>query len=454
MAAAINTAVAALEKKPADYSKVDEAKAKVPTDLSIYTDATKKAIEDALAGVEEGKKIDEQAAVDAMAKAINDAVAGLEKKPADYSKVEEAKAKVPEDLSVYTAETREAIEKALAAVEEGKKIDEQAEVDAMAKAIEDAVAGLKLDPAHDPGLVTRIYGNTRYQTAILQAEELKEILGVEKFDNIIVATGTNYADALAGAYLGYVKDAPILLVRNDVIGLVKDYINSNIKEGGTIYLLGGEAVVPGSVASGINGANVHRLFGKDRYETNIAILEEAGVQTDSVMICTGTDFADSLSASAAKLPILLVKGGLNDTQRKYLKTLGQKNYFLVGGTGVLPAALENEVKSNYGSVTRLGGKDRYETSVKVAEALFSDPETAVVAYAQNYPDGLCGGPLAASMNAPLLLVNDKHLDAAVGYTGKAGIKGGRILGGPALISDQSARKLFSMKDEDQIIVKK
>jgi hypothetical protein len=58
------------------------------------------------------------------------------------------------------------------------------------------------------------------------------------------------------------------------------------------------------------------------------------------------------------------------------------------------------------------------------------------------------------MNAPLLLVNDKHLDAAVGYTGKAGIKGGRILGGPALISDQSARKLFSMKDEDQIIVKK
>ena len=150
MAKAIEDAVAGLEKKPADYSKVEAAKAKVPSDLSIYTDATKKAIEDALAGVEEGKKIDEQAAVDAMAKAINDAVAGLEKKPADYSKVEAAKAKVPSDLSIYTDATKKAIEDALAGVVEGKKIDEQAAVDAMAKAIEDAVAGLEKKPVPTP----------------------------------------------------------------------------------------------------------------------------------------------------------------------------------------------------------------------------------------------------------------------------------------------------------------
>lgn len=373
---------------------------------------------------------------------------------ADYKAVDAAIAKVPEDLRIYTEETAAAVTAAVDAVDRNKLAAEQAEVDAMAKAIEDAIAALELKPAFDPGKVTRIYGKTRYTTAMLQADELKEILGLDKFSSIIVATGTNYADALAGSYLGYVKNAPILLVRNDVVNDVKNYIKDNLAEGGTVYLLGGETVVPGSVTEGLTGIKVERLSGKDRYQTNIKILDAAGVSADGVIICTGIDFADSLSASAAKLPILLVKGGLNDTQREYLKALGEKKYYLVGGKGVLPVDMETEIAENYGSVTRLGGTNRYETSVKVAEALVADPEMAVVAYAQNYPDGLCGGPLAANLNAPLLLVNDKNIDAAVKYTEKAGIKGGRVLGGPALISDQSARKIFSMKDDDQIIVKK
>ena len=66
---------------------------------------------------------------------------------ADYTAVEAALAKVPTDLSIYTDETAQALTDAVDAVEEGKKIDEQAEVDAMAKAIEDAIAALKLTPA-------------------------------------------------------------------------------------------------------------------------------------------------------------------------------------------------------------------------------------------------------------------------------------------------------------------
>ena len=37
------------------------------------------------------------------------------------------------------------------------------------------------------------------------------------------------------------------------------------------------------------------------------------------------------------------------------------------------------------------GKNRYETSAKVAERFFSAPEGAVLAYGEDYPDGLCGG---------------------------------------------------------------
>lgn len=70
-----------LDLLPADYAKVDEALAKIPGDLSLYTDETAKAVTDAKEAVVRGKFITEQAEVDAMAKAIMDAIQGLEEKP-------------------------------------------------------------------------------------------------------------------------------------------------------------------------------------------------------------------------------------------------------------------------------------------------------------------------------------------------------------------------------------
>jgi len=302
--------------------------------------------------------------------------------------------------------------------------------------------------------VRRAYGNNRYQTAMVQADLLKEELGLEKFDTIIVATGTNYADALSGAYLGYVNKAPILLVNGATVESVKDYIKKNVNEGGTVYLLGGEAVVPASVETGMDGFKFERLAGSNRYKTNIEILKAAGVEKEDILVCDGNNFADSLSASAVMRPILLVKGALNDDQRKYLESLPGNNYYMIGGTGAVPAEVENEIMLKYGSTSRIGGKNRYETSVAVAEAFFDKPEKAVVAYAMNYPDGLCGGPLAAYMNAPLLLVRDDMLTAAQKYTADNKIVSGIVLGGPALIADASARTLFGLAEDAEIYVVK
>ena len=89
----LDKAIKALEYKDADYSAVEKAKEKVPTDLSIYTEESVKALNDALAGVVEGKNITEQEEVDAMAKAIENAINGLVKKdigkPEDPSKPSE-----------------------------------------------------------------------------------------------------------------------------------------------------------------------------------------------------------------------------------------------------------------------------------------------------------------------------------------------------------------------------
>lgn len=64
---------------------------------------------------------------------------------ADYSEVEAAKARVPADLTtMYTAETVTAVNEAIAAVDYTKLIADQADVDAMAKAINEAVKALAL----------------------------------------------------------------------------------------------------------------------------------------------------------------------------------------------------------------------------------------------------------------------------------------------------------------------
>ena len=65
----------------ADYTAVDAALAKVPEDLTGYTDSSVAALKDAINAVVRGKNITEQDEVDAMAKAIEDAVAALELKP-------------------------------------------------------------------------------------------------------------------------------------------------------------------------------------------------------------------------------------------------------------------------------------------------------------------------------------------------------------------------------------
>ena len=81
MAKAIEFAIAALQYKDADYTKVDAAIAKANAlNKDNYKDFT--GVEAAVKAVVRGKNITEQSEVDKMAKAIEDAIAALEKKPA------------------------------------------------------------------------------------------------------------------------------------------------------------------------------------------------------------------------------------------------------------------------------------------------------------------------------------------------------------------------------------
>ena len=145
MAKAIEDAIAALQYKDADYTKVDAAIAKANAlKKDDYKDFT--GVEAAVNAVTRGKNLTEQTEVDAMAKAIEDAIAALQYKDADYTKVDAAIAKAnalkKDDYKDFSG-----VETAVKAVVRGKNITEQSEVDKMAKAIEDAIAALEKKPA-------------------------------------------------------------------------------------------------------------------------------------------------------------------------------------------------------------------------------------------------------------------------------------------------------------------
>ena len=291
----------------------------------------------------------------------------------------------------------------------------------------------------------RIYGPNRYDTAMKTADALKTNLGIDKFDTAVIATGTNYPDALTGCYLAKVKNAPMLLVDKSTQTTVKNYLGKNMTKGGKVYLLGGTGVISSDFEKSLksSGYSVERLSGKVRYDTNLAILKEANVSGEDLLICTGNDFADSLSASAAGKPILLVDKKLSKDQKTYLSGLKKdKKAYLIGGTGVVKDSFRTELKP-YATkgITRVAGANRYATSKAVADTFFKTSDNLVLAYAMNFPDGLSGGPLAMSMGAPLMLADDKNYKHTVTYADKAGVKKAAVLGGTSLIPDQVVNKI-------------
>ena len=296
--------------------------------------------------------------------------------------------------------------------------------------------------------MVRFAGDTRYETALKTADALKKSLDVDKFSDIIVADGNNYPDALAGSYLAKVKKAPLILVDRSVASekMIGEYIEKNLSDKGTVYLLGGSDVVTERFEKSLKGIDVKRLAGDTRYETNLEILNEAKVSKEDLLACTGEGFADSLSASAVGKPILLVDNrGLTKAQKNYLDKANVQDIYLIGGADVVSDKVGKELKfyDKDSKTERIAGDNRYKTSVAVAKAFFPDKcDTAVLAYGMKFPDGLAGGPLAISMGSPLLLVEDTAYADAKAYGSSVGISRLAVLGGTDVISDATAKRIL------------
>lgn len=125
----------------ADYTEVTEAKKRIPSDLTLYTDETVQALEDTLKDVKYDLDITQQDTVKGYADAINKAINQLKYKAADYTEVDKAIEKANK-LNKDNYKDFSKVEDAIKTVVRSKNITEQDEVDAMAKAINDAIDAL------------------------------------------------------------------------------------------------------------------------------------------------------------------------------------------------------------------------------------------------------------------------------------------------------------------------
>lgn len=288
----------------------------------------------------------------------------------------------------------------------------------------------------------RISGAERYSTANEIALE-----GWNKADTVIVASGQNFPDALAGAPLGYKLDAPILLTKKDSL---PDQTKQMIEKLGAkkVILLGGTGAVSDNVQrsiEGIQGVKVERINGATRYETAAKIAERLGGTPEKAVIANGSNFPDALAiapyAARNGYPILLVKEKsttIDEPTAKLLRDKEIKSTIVAGGT----SAVTDAVLKALPGAQRISGKDRYATSVEIIKELNLPTENIYTATGRSFADALTGSVLAAKKGTSILLVDDKERPVVSELVSSKDLHNFQVLGGRSAVNNQALNLLF------------
>jgi putative cell wall-binding protein len=288
--------------------------------------------------------------------------------------------------------------------------------------------------------ITRYAGSDRFGTAVQVSKATFPAAGVPV---VYVATGGNFADALAGGPAAYKQGGPVLLVAQNAIPSVVAGELSRLKPA-RIVILGGTGAVSAAVASKLDAYTtgpIVRLAGANRFDTAGKVALYAFGKSTKAYIANGTNYPDALAGAVAAakngVPLLLVTTtDLPAPTRSAMTSLGVTSSTVLGGTGVVSPAVMTAAKGN----VRLAGTNRYSTAVAISKATFATANAVFLATGSNFPDALSGTPSAAKQSAPLLLANGGCLTAdTVAEIKRLGASKVYVLGGTGAVPESAAR---------------
>jgi putative cell wall-binding protein len=278
--------------------------------------------------------------------------------------------------------------------------------------------------------VGREFGVDRIATAVAVSQDSFPAV---RAGAVVLARADDYPDALVGAPLAAARNAPLLLTQGPLMpSATVTELQRVLPAGGTVYVLGGTAAVPVSVADQLAGLGyqVVRYAGADRYATALAVAGALG-NPGTVFLATGTNFPDALSAGPAAAhvhgAVLLTNGSaLPSTTAAYVAHA--TTVYAIGGPAAAAAP----------SAVPIVGADRYATAAAAAVKFFGAATTAGVATGVGFPDALTGGAQLALAGAPLLLSTPTSVPAStIGYlsSNRSVLTNVRVYGGAAVLSD-------------------
>jgi putative cell wall-binding protein len=295
--------------------------------------------------------------------------------------------------------------------------------------------------------VSRLKGSDRFDTSAAIASQY-----AAGQDVVYLANGLGFADALAGAALAAKHDGPVLLVEQDAIpssvATQLDRLNP-----AQIVIFGGSAAVSDDVlaqARAYTSGGVTRLSGANRYATSAAIADTYPSGISTVYIASGLSYPDALSGGASagrnNRPLLLTDpSSLPPETRAALERLDAGQIVILGGSAAVSNTVASQLQSyTTGSVTRIAGSDRYETSALIARTFPVDRARVFVATGTSFPDALSGSALAGTESTPVVLTKPSDLPAtARSAIDRLGADSGVVLGGynavQSIVLDQLGR---------------
>jgi len=301
--------------------------------------------------------------------------------------------------------------------------------------------------------VKRVYGFNRYATAVTVSQRDFP----HGSDVVVVATGSNFPDALAAGGLAGAYDAPILLVESTALPSTVAAEIVRLKAT-RCFIVGGPAVVSDRVRSAIDAlpgmTTPVRVAGSNRYATSAEVAKRVftrqGVHFLEVgCLARGDEYADALALGpiswGAVLPVFLTEPGTLPGQTAYAMTLLPiEAVAIAGGPGAVSAGVESRVDTLLGpgdDVERFDGSNRYVTAGRIADwsasSPFLDYGFVGIATGTDFPDALGGGPGCAKRGGVLLMTDPRALSAptvtrldAAGAT----IAGCQVFGGTSAVS--------------------
>lgn len=296
--------------------------------------------------------------------------------------------------------------------------------------------------------VQRISGENRVQTAI----EVSKKMFKEGTNKVVLANQDNYSDVLTAAPFAKANNASLLYVSSNSISkeVMSEIARLKSKE---ITIIGGEKSVDEGLKKELEKRNfkVNRLSGADRYKTSAQIASKLiDGKTTTLEIASGENYADALSLNNAaekdKAPILLVRvNAIDKSVEDVIKSSKASLINIAGGEkSVSESTKANIKKISNATVNRIGGADRYETSILLAK-YSGAKEVVVVASGENFADALVAAQFSAKQKGAILLTNkDKLGQKTEQFIKDTKFNKSYVIGGEKSVSEDVINQLTSI----------